>query len=105
MCWGFCCGDGWFDIINDLCAEITARVAAGEMPQVVATQVKSKTGYLRFHFKNRSANPQVLALVSAAQLRSDNTCEECGCFSLCVGVCRCVSVCVGVCQCQRPARD
>jgi hypothetical protein len=85
MCWGFCCGEGWFDIINDLCAEITARVAAGEMPPVVASQVKSKTGFLRFYFKGQfepNANPQAHALIRAAQLRSEFTCEECGGFGL-----------------------
>ena len=91
MCWGFCCGEGWFDIINDLCAEITARVATGEMPPVVATQVKSKTGYLRFYIKNRVANPQACALIDEAQLRSEFTCEECGGFGL-------------GCRCHRPLR-
>lgn len=82
MCWGFCCGDGWFCIINDLCAEFTARVAADDMPPVVATQVKSKAGYLRFNFKNWVANPQARALVEVAQLWSELTYEECGGFGL-----------------------
>ncbi len=24
MCWGFGCGDGWFDIIDGLCAETSS---------------------------------------------------------------------------------
>lgn len=86
MCDGFCCGEGWFDLIDDLCADITARVSAGEMPPVVAAQVRSKTGYLRFYFKNRAANPQARALVEETQFRSESTCEECGGFGL---GCRC----------------
>jgi hypothetical protein len=28
MCWGFDCGDGWFNIINALCAEIQSHIDA-----------------------------------------------------------------------------
>jgi len=82
MCDGFCCGEGWFDIIDELCAELMARVAAGEMPPVVASQVKSKCGSLRFYFKHQGANPQARALVEEARFRSEFTCEECGGFGL-----------------------
>ncbi len=78
MCWGFECGDGWFDIINELCAEISAHIAAGEMQAVVATQVKSKVGSLRFYFKNRASNPLACAMIEVAQRRSELTCEQCG---------------------------
>ena len=81
MCWGFACGDGWFDIVDGLCADISAGVAAGQMPPVVATQVKAKAGFLRFHIVggfDRSANPRVHELIRAAQLRSERTCEGCG---------------------------
>jgi len=40
MCWGFCCGDGWFGIIDSLCAQIAAKVQDGQMPHVVVSQVK-----------------------------------------------------------------
>lgn len=81
MCWGFCCGDGWFSIIDDLCAEISLQVRAGKMPPVVATQVKEKSGGLRFyirsHFK-RDENPQAHRLIALAQKKAERTCEECG---------------------------
>jgi hypothetical protein len=80
MCWGFECGDGWFDIINELCAEISAHITAGEMPAVVATQVKSKVGSLRFYFYNRASNPLACALVEVAQRCSELTCEQCGAY-------------------------
>jgi ferredoxin len=81
MCWGFQCGDGWFDIIDGLCAEITRQVKAGTMPPVVAMQVKEKSGYLRFYIRdhfNRAANPQVHRLIEIAQQQAERTCQQCG---------------------------
>lgn len=26
MCWGFCCGDGWFNILNALCSNIQQHI-------------------------------------------------------------------------------
>lgn len=80
MCWGFTCGDGWFDIIDELCAEITRQVNAGTMPPVVAAQVKSKAGYLRFYIRGhfrRVENPQAHRLIALAQQKAERTCEEC----------------------------
>ena len=81
MCTGFCCGEGWFDIIDELCADITASVTAGEAALVVATQVKSKTGLMRFYFKGQfgaEGHEQVRELIRLAQQKSERTCEECG---------------------------
>lgn len=76
MCWGFCCGDGWFDIIDSLCAVISTQVNAGKMPPVVASQVKEKLGSLRFHV--RGGNDETRRLVELARRKSEGTCEECG---------------------------
>ena len=76
MCWGFTCGDGWFDIIDRLCSEIAAQVATGEMPPVVARQVKEKMGSLRFHF--RGGNEETRRLIENASQESERTCEVCG---------------------------
>lgn len=81
MCWGFCCGDGWFAIIDDLCAEISNQVKAGKMPPVVAGQVKGKFGYLRFYILGRfnaDINAEALRLIDLAQKKAELTCEECG---------------------------
>ena len=81
MCWGFQCGDGWFEIIDDLCAEITRQVNAGAMPPVVAAQVKEKSGYLRFYIRdhfNRDANSEAHRLIELAQQRAERTCQHCG---------------------------
>lgn len=76
MYWGFCCNDGWFDLIDSLCAAITAQVAMGISPPVVARQVKEKIGRLRFHF--RGGNDETRRLVRCAADRSEEICENCG---------------------------
>lgn len=73
MCRGFCCGDGWYDIINRLCAEISNQVDSGTMPPVVASQVKEKFGSLRFYF--RGGNNETRRLVELARLESEMTSE------------------------------
>lgn len=76
MCWGFCCDDGWFDLIDGLCAAITAQIAAGISPPVVARQVKEKAG--RLHFRFRGGNEETRRLVRDAEDRSEKICETCG---------------------------
>ena len=50
MCWGFECGDGWYDLIDTLCGTIQSYLNSNtNVAQVVATQVKSKFGELRFY--------------------------------------------------------
>ena len=55
MCWGFQCGDGWYMLIDGLCATIQAQVDSTkhwgrEHPQV--STVKEKYGTLRFYIDN-----------------------------------------------------
>lgn len=50
MCWGFACGDGWYALIDTLCAEIQQHVDTTGIPEVVATQVKEKFGCCAFTF-------------------------------------------------------
>lgn len=76
MCWGFCCGDGWFDLIDSLCAVIVSQVKAGKMPPVVASCVKEKFGTLRFQI--RGGNAETHRLIELARQKSERTCEECG---------------------------
>ena len=72
MCWGFECGDGWFDLIDELSAKIEPLGA-------VATQVKEKYGTLRFyaHAPTKTAN-EVFDLVDEAEAKSATICELCG---------------------------
>ena len=98
MCWGFDCDDGWFNIIDKLCANIqhhidwreeqrareVKRGQNGEsgMPrtphvsQVVVTQVKEKFGTLRFYYTG--GDEYISGLVSMAESMSGVTCETCG---------------------------
>ena len=81
MCWGFECGDGWFNIINQLCQNIQHHIdwknKNGEVvPQVVAMQVKEKFGTLRFYVTGGDTITD--HLISFAEGMSGVTCEECG---------------------------
>ena len=81
MCWGFCCGDGWFGILDQLCAEITNQVRQQRMPPVVVSQVKEKFGTLRFHIvggRLRGGNAETHRLIAAACQQALTTCEQCG---------------------------
>lgn len=98
MCWGFECGDGWFNIIDQLCANIQHHIDWSErqrdlevkkgiegelgMPrtphvqQVVAVQVKEKFGALRFY--TDGGDEQIYGMIRMAESMSAVTCEECG---------------------------
>jgi len=42
MAFGFECGDGWFDLIDTLCAELSRLDPPGDGPALRAMQVKEK---------------------------------------------------------------
>ncbi len=81
MAFGFECGDGWFDLIWELCEDIetalkndTANEAAEFPFQVV--QVKEKYGGLRFY--SNSGTDEIFALIDTAEEKSTEICEICG---------------------------
>ena len=99
MCWGFAHGDGWYNIINNLCACIQhhidwshksnawdikwneehpdeQREVREVVPQVVVDQVKEKFGTLRFYYDG--GDDYISGLVSMAESWSAVACEECG---------------------------
>jgi hypothetical protein len=99
MCWGFECGDGWYNIIDQLCANIQhhidwsyknkdwdvkwneehpddPRTIREVVPQVVAVQIKEKFGTLRFYYNG--GDDQIFGMVRMAESMSSVTCEECG---------------------------
>jgi hypothetical protein len=49
MAWGMECGDGWFELIDNMCANIT-KVIGNKSYKVIANQVKEKFGGLRFYY-------------------------------------------------------
>ena len=81
MCWGFECGDGWYNIIDAICAmiqnrEYNNRRNGVKMPPVVATQVKEKYGTLRFYYDG--GDDYIDGVVAMAEYMSEVTCETCG---------------------------
>jgi hypothetical protein len=81
MCWGFDCGDGWFNIINQLCQNIQHHIdwknkEKEVVAQVVVSQVKEKYGTLRFYYSG--GDDTIDGMVSMAESISGVTCETCG---------------------------
>jgi len=71
MCWGFDCGDGWFDLIDMLSFFIT-RID----PNVTALQVKEKWGMLAFYVG--PTEDRVFDLIDRYVAASKHVCEICG---------------------------
>jgi hypothetical protein len=93
MCWGFECGDGWYNILDQLCGNIQSHIdwsiknnawdvekdsknIRSIVPQVVAAQVKEKFGSLRFYYDGGDDYIQGLSVM--AKSMSMVTCETCG---------------------------
>ena len=87
MCWGFECGDGWYNILNSLCANIQSHIdwkqeqkekynRGDGCPQVVVDQVKEKFGGLRFYY--HGGDDTVDGMVRMAESWAACTCETCG---------------------------
>jgi hypothetical protein len=88
MCWGFECGDGWFNILNQLMANIQHHIDWNnknfekgytqykQVPQVTLDQVKEKFGTLRFYYTG--GDDVIDGMVRMAESMSGVTCEECG---------------------------
>jgi peptide subunit release factor 1 (eRF1) len=74
MAFGFECGDGWFELLDELSAQIMAV-----SPDTVAVQVKEKFGGLRFYFNCPSSNyDEIQKIVDEAEEKSYTICEKCG---------------------------
>lgn len=92
MSWGITCGNGWYNLINTLCAQIEHRLLCynnqaarrakknKKAPPVLltfeATQVKEKFGGLRFY--HGDADDVVRGLVTMAESMSYHICDICG---------------------------
>lgn len=73
MSWGICVGNGWYNILDDLCSKL-------EPHRVVAGQVKEKFGGLRFYLEATSSDKwdEIQQSIQDAEAKSYNTCEICG---------------------------
>ena len=100
MCWGFECGDGWFNILDQLMSNIQHHIDWKEkqqnsaitfnskvkpeefrevpelIPQVTLDQVKEKFGTLRFYYTG--GDEYIRGMVTMAESMSGTTCETCG---------------------------
>lgn len=77
MVWGFACGDGWYDLIERLCAVIqNHHENYPDVPQTVAAQVKEKFGGLRFYVDG--GDEYIHGAIAMAETMSFRICEECG---------------------------
>lgn len=81
MCWGFECGDGWYDLIDSLCFTIQNHIDNQfknnkPITQVVADQVKEKFGELRFYYSG--GDDYIDGVIDLAENMSIRICEICG---------------------------
>ena len=88
MCWGFECGDGWFNILDQLMGNIQHHIDWNntnfdkgykqykQVPQVTLDQVKEKFGSLRFYYTG--GDDYISGMVTMAESMSAITCETCG---------------------------
>jgi hypothetical protein len=77
MCWGFEFSDGWYNIINKLCAAIQKHLDENpDVTQAVAEQTKQKFGTLRFNMSG--GDDYIRDLIEHAVGESGRNCEVCG---------------------------
>ena len=78
MSFGFMCGDGWFNLIYNLCKNIQIELNKDKNLEedVYAVEVKEKFGGLRFYIT--CGNDRVFDLIQKAEEESNKTCEVCG---------------------------
>jgi hypothetical protein len=72
--WGFECGDGWYDILDNLCGAIKEYTYDGD--EIYVDQIKEKFGRLRFYLSKE--DDVIHGMVTLAEYMSGHTCETCG---------------------------
>ena len=71
------CGDGWFDLIWNLCESIEKELELlNNSEEFMVIQVKEKFGQLRFYSTYKT--DKILDLVQDAESKSQLICENCG---------------------------
>jgi len=76
MAFGFECGDGWFELIKELCEKLKTL----NLKVFLVLQVKEKFGGLRFDIgpiETEKAD-EAFRLIEEAEVKSLTVCEECG---------------------------
>ncbi|MFA7231334.1 MAG: hypothetical protein WC071_08690 [Victivallaceae bacterium] len=75
MAWGFCCGDGWFDLLWQLSQDLEEYNHTHPGSPVMAIQVKSKFGELCFYV-NSSENNELIDRIAEGETEARNIGEE-----------------------------
>lgn len=73
---GIACGEGWYDLIDDLLTSIKRYIEYKPEIPFRITQIKSKFGGLRFYYKG--GDDVIQGMVQFAQSFSYRICEKCG---------------------------
>jgi hypothetical protein len=83
MHFGIECGDGWYYLIDNLCASIQHHINLNKKHPVVADQIKEKWGTLCFYYTG--GDELVAGMVAFAEFLSASICENCGSMHQYVG--------------------
>ena len=78
---GFCCGEGWWPILESLCGHIQHHIdwknkQSEVVAQVTVNQIKEKFGGLRFYYSG--GDDEISGMVSMAESWAGHSCETCG---------------------------
>lgn len=76
MCWGFECGDGWFQLIHSLSSELMSYLERYPSLDLEVVQVKGKFGSLRYSVEGGDTNTE--KLIQDACERAKYLCELTG---------------------------
>jgi hypothetical protein len=69
-------GDGWYDLVDELCGKIQDFIDTNGIQQVEVTQIKEKFGSLRFYYVG--GDEAINQFIYDAELASEHICEKCG---------------------------
>lgn len=80
------CGDGWYELLYDLCTEITETYKKHDKPvDITVEQIKEKYGELCFYYSFEYSSPdladvhrEVDEIAAKWEKKSAEICEECG---------------------------
>ena len=84
MYWGIAVGDGWFNILSNVCEKITEhentpeileKIKNKEYDKVKAQQIKEKFGGLRFYISG--GDEKIRSFIDEVEKSSWKICEEC----------------------------
>ena len=76
MCWGLDVGDGWTDILKEMCESIQNHIKETGNFEVAFTQVKEKFGSLRVYVNG--GDDKIYDFINEAERKSEITCEQTG---------------------------